>query len=55
MGLGAHEKVTVGIKPQATTEMAQKVIGTDVVCASGKAAGGEGLIGAQAFHPDAGH
>src|SRR5947209_2277705 len=55
MSFRAHEKVTVGIKPQAATEMAKEVIGTDVVRASGKAAGGERLIGAQTFHTNAGH
>src|SRR5256885_13870165 len=55
MSFRAHEKVAVRIQPQAATEMAQEVIGADVVRASGKAAGGERLIGAQTFHTNAGH
>src|SRR6266513_147158 len=55
MSFRAHEKVAVRIQPQAATEMTQEVISADVVRASSKAAGGEGLIGAQAFHTNAGH
>src|SRR6266550_7292928 len=55
MSFRAHEKVAVRIQPQAATEMTQEVISADVVRASGKAAGSERLIGAQAFHTNAGH